>query len=211
MNRNRTSLYSAVILAGGLNSRMGYPKYLAKIGNQPIIRRQFDVLQEIFNEIVVVTHPAHPFRTRPGMKVTTDLVADLGPLGGLFTGLRAASGAGVVLVACDMPFLESEAIRELLADFDYRRYDGRIPVGPSGLEPLHALYSQRILAKVETAVVDRDLSLQRLIAGSAFQKVDWSTRPTKTLVNLNTPEALEREQPPVVAASSGRRNRRDAL
>lgn len=160
-----------------------------------MIRRQLDVLSDLFEEIIVVTSSARPFRVRAGLKVAVDRVDNLGPLGGLYTGLAAASGDGIFLVACDLPFLERELIAELIADFDCQRFDGRIPTSFSGLEPLHALYSKRIMPKVEAAVKAGDLSLQRLIKGVDCQIVDWSSRRTNAFLNINTPEELNRAGP----------------
>lgn len=187
----QNSGFSAVILVGGQSTRMGYPKYLARIGAQTVLRRQLNVLSTMFTEIILVTNSAHLFRERPGVKVVTDLVANLGPVGGLFTGLKAASGLGIFLVGCDMPFLESKYIEELMVDFDCEQQDGRIPISSGGLEPLHAVYSKRILKLVEAYIYEKNLSLNQLIKNSRCQTVDWSDRQTNIFLNVNTPEELE--------------------
>lgn len=188
----QNSMFSAVVLVGGQSRRMGYPKYLAKIGGQTVLRRQLEILSTIFPEIILVTNTTHYFRERPGVKIVTDLVANKGPMGGLFTGLKAASGDGIFLVGCDMPFLESKYIEKLIVDFDCRQYDGRIPISSKGLEPLHAVYSKRMLRAVEASIGAKDLSMKQLIQNSNCQTVDWSCQQTNIFLNVNTPEELER-------------------
>jgi len=188
----RTSQLSAVILVGGRSSRMGYPKYLAKIGAQTFLQRQLNVLSKIFKEIILIAGQGQCFQARPqGIKVVTDLVGNLGPIGGLYTGLHTAAGSGVFLTACDMPFPDQRLIRELIDGFDCEKLEGRIPVSLRGLEPLHGVYSKRILKPLEAAIHSGELSLRRLIASSNCETVDWSCRRTDSLININTPKELE--------------------
>lgn len=191
----QTSQLSAVILVGGQSCRMGYPKYLAKIGTQTFLERQLNVLSPIFNEIILVAGQGQCFQAQPqwpqGIKVVTDLVGNRGPIGGLYTGLHTAAGSGVFLTACDMPFLDQRAIRELIDGFDCEKLEGRIPVSLRGLEPLHGVYSKRILKPLEASIYSGELSLRRLIANSKCEVIDWSCRRTNSLININTPEELE--------------------
>jgi molybdopterin-guanine dinucleotide biosynthesis protein A len=71
-----------------------------------------------------------------------DLYPGAGPLGGIYTGLVAASPAPALVVACDMPYLSPRLLRRLARVSV--GWDVTIPRMASGmLEPLHAVYGQR--------------------------------------------------------------------
>ncbi len=75
---------------------------------------------------------------RKPLTVIEDLVPGMGALGGIYSGLQAASHELSIAVACDMPLLCVPLLRRLclLAD----GYDVVIPVRQGRLQPLHAVY-----------------------------------------------------------------------
>lgn len=89
---------------------------------------------------MVVTDSAARFEWL-GVRVVEDRYPGAGPLGGIYTGLVAASPARALVVACDMPYLCSPMLRHLaLVSVEW---DVTIPRRGSGmLEPLHAVYGQ---------------------------------------------------------------------
>jgi molybdopterin-guanine dinucleotide biosynthesis protein A len=72
----------------------------------------------------------------------------VGPLAGLAAGLGAASHSTVVLVACDMPFISLDLLRQLLDLI--RDSDAAIPLVGGRPQPLHAAYSRRCLPAVRS-------------------------------------------------------------
>jgi molybdopterin-guanine dinucleotide biosynthesis protein A len=94
----------------------------------------------------VANDPDAP-RWFPGERVIPDDAPALGPLGGLATGLRAADGAPILVVAWDMPFLTAPLLRELRR-LGEAGADAVMPVhGMDGwAEPLCAWYAAGSLA-----------------------------------------------------------------
>src|SRR5581483_7289643 len=89
------------------------------------------------------------------------------PAAGILAGLRAADGGGVVVVACDMPFVEPELIRFLAglgAAVVVPRVRGR-------LEPLLARYSPAAIPALEAALA-RGAALQEAIDGPDTAVID---------------------------------------
>lgn len=127
------------IQAGGQSSRMGRDKALLPFLGQPLIQRVMGRLSHLAEEIIVTTnHPEnYHFLQVP---VVTDVMPGLGALGGLLTALKTAQQPLVALVACDLPFANSEllvACRDLLLESGA---DAVLPSSEFGLEPLHAVY-----------------------------------------------------------------------
>ncbi len=88
----------AVILAGGLGSRLGRDKSTLRLGG----RRGITLLRSACREVGL-----------PCRVVRKDIVARCGPLGGIFTALSTSRFEGCVLLSCDMPFGDAA----LLADW----------------------------------------------------------------------------------------------
>ena len=99
---------SAVILAGGQSRRLGRDKAVEPIGGLPLIRRVIERVEQVASEVLVVVADSSregelPLDSRH--RVVLDRYPGTGSLGGIFSGLEAASNPWAIAVACDMPFL----------------------------------------------------------------------------------------------------------
>jgi molybdopterin-guanine dinucleotide biosynthesis protein A len=140
---------TGVILAGGSSSRMGSNKALLPYRGGRFIEAIHRQLQEIFEEVLLVTNTPEQYAFLPCRNVA-DIFPGMGALAGLQAGLRHSAGSHVFAVACDMPYLNSALIRRIA---DLRTdADVVIPQGDKGLEPLHALYGKACLAPMEQAL-----------------------------------------------------------
>jgi molybdopterin-guanine dinucleotide biosynthesis protein A len=149
---------TSVVLAGGKSTRLGRDKALERIGVCPLIRHVVDRLSALGNEIIVVTSHTD---TLPdlGVKKVADIYPDKGPLGGIYTGLKAASTRYCVVVGCDMPLLNVALLRHLM-DLS-PGFDVVLPRVDGNLEPLHAVYSRDCLEVIERALQQNRLQIQR--------------------------------------------------
>lgn len=200
---SNTPCVSAVVLAGGMSRRLGRNKALEPIGGQPLICRVTERLAQVAEELVVVVNEAERATVLPlpaEAKVTVDRYPGKGSLGGLFTGLSAATSAGggwAVMVACDMPFLNVALLRYMLSLRE--GHDAVVPVVEDRPEPLHALYSARCLPFMERRLQADDLKIARF-----FDEVRVRYVPEAELrrldpellsfFNINTQEDVDRAQ-----------------
>ena len=98
-------------------------------------------MEQAAQEIIVVKAAGQELpalEARRPLAVVEDLIPGKGPLGGIYSGLQAASHELSIAVACDMPLLCVPLLRKLclLAD----GYDVVIPRREGRLQPLHAVY-----------------------------------------------------------------------
>ncbi len=136
-------------------------------------------------------------------RLVPDMYPDGGALGGIYSGLYAAAHPYALTVACDMPFLNVDLLRAMLAR--PRDYDVLVPRSPRpgsarnnlDVEPLHAIYSKACLEPMRTTLE----SGRRQIAAFfphvrvAYVESEESLRydPTgRSFMNVNTPEELEK-------------------
>jgi len=144
---------SAAVLAGGASRRMGRDKSLLRLGHQPLIERVLDRLALVSDDLLVVTNAPEKYAWLAGrVRFVPDPVGPgKGPLAGIAGALRAARHDRVIVVATDMPFLNAELLRHLVALCDGA--DVVVPViRPGRPETLHAVYHRRCLPFVEDAL-----------------------------------------------------------
>jgi molybdopterin-guanine dinucleotide biosynthesis protein A len=188
---------SAVVLAGGRNSRMGgLDKGRIPFRGVPLALRTVRLLAGIFEEVVLVTNSAEGYPGLPaGVLLTGDLFPGRGPLAGIHAGLARSSRQAAFCVACDMPFLSAGLIRRLSGRFRELDCDVLLPRVGALVEPLHALYHRRLLAAMERLLADgQGNSVRRLFAEARTEYLELpdTTEVRRTFTNLNTPEDVRR-------------------
>ena len=146
---------SGIILAGGMSRRLGRNKAIEKIGGQPLIERAIDKLSLLTNEVIVVVNSeerALSLCLPNHVKTAVDIYPSKGSLGGIYTGVSASNEDWNIIVACDMPFLNVDLLRNMLS---FRKeVDAIVPILNQFPEPMHAIYSKNclpfILRKIES-------------------------------------------------------------
>jgi molybdopterin-guanine dinucleotide biosynthesis protein A len=172
----------------------GGNKALLQIGGRSIVERVSDILREVFSHNIVVTNSPEDFEFL-GFPMFGDLIPGRGSLGGLYTGLKLCERDYGFLVACDMPFLNGEAISYMAEQAE--DYDVIIPKVSGLWEPLHAIYSRRCLPYMEELLAEEDLKIIHL-----FQRVNVLEIPEEEfkvfdprllfIMNVNTPDDLRK-------------------
>jgi molybdopterin-guanine dinucleotide biosynthesis protein A len=185
---------TGIILAGGKNLRMGKNKAFLEVNGERIIDRTRNLFLELFDEVLLVTNRL-PDYLDLNLRMVADLYTGKGALGGVYTGLFHASHSHAFVAACDMPFLNRDLIRHLI-DLS-PGYDIVIPKTQDGLQPLHAIYSQKCLPFMEELIRQDNLKIIDF-----FHRVKKREVPTEEILpldpnltsflNVNTPEELAR-------------------
>jgi molybdopterin-guanine dinucleotide biosynthesis protein A len=131
----------------------------------------------------------------PEHRVVLDRYPGTGSLGGIFSGLDAASNGWTLVVACDMPFLNLSLLLRMMALTEDA--DAVVPVIDGRPEPTHALYSKACLPFIEPRLISGDLKISGF-----YDQVRVRYLPEEDVValdpeflsffNVNTPEDLER-------------------
>ncbi len=196
-----------VIMAGGRNTRYGAHKALAEVGGERILDRVRAALATVAPEIVLVANEPEVYGGA-GLALRGDVRPGTGVLGGILTALHWAGErgrAGALVVACDMPFVPTgllwDIVRRAAADGARPRPDVVAPEsgGRRGLEPLCAWYGTGCIGAVERAL---DRGDRRVVA--FFDEVQVESIPLETVrrygdpgvlfLNVNTPEERELAQ-----------------
>ncbi len=182
---------SGVILAGGKNSRIGFPKAFLKLNQRRIIDHALEVLQSFFNEILIVAENKNDFSEYNNIKVVEDLVKGCGPLGGIYTGLKTICNDSAFFIACDMPFLDRGLITRILNIAKEGSHTYVVPYSERGLEPLHAVYSKVGLECLQHCLDQGQRSVREFLHRCNCRYVQAQKDEIASFYNINTKDDLQ--------------------
>ncbi len=189
---------SGIVLAGGLSRRLGRDKAVEPIGSEPLVARVIGRLDTLTDETVVVVNSkarGDELPLPPSAATVVDIYPDSGSLGGIYTGLTAAGNDWGIVVACDMPFLNTELLAYMLTL--RQGYDAVVPVLSGYPEPTHAVYSKFCLPQIECRLKAGQLKISGFfddirVRFVSEQEVDALDAERLSFFNVNTPEDLKR-------------------
>lgn len=187
---------TGIVLAGGKSSRMGFNKAFIEFEGRRLIEATVDCLRALFPEVLIIANDP-PRYAYLGVKVIPDLIPDSGSLGGIYTGLSAASDPTGFFVACDMPFLNADLITLLVREAE--GWDVVVPRVNGEMQPLHAVYAKSCLPLIKESIEASVLKIARffpkakvkVIEEPALRAIDPDLLG---FVNVNTPLELEQAE-----------------
>jgi molybdopterin-guanine dinucleotide biosynthesis protein A len=180
---------NAIILSGGKGSRLGgKEKAFLKLGSDTFIGRKIKILKPFFEEIIVVTNNPKLYAGLK-VKIVKDEKESVGPLMGLYCGLKGSSADLNFVTTPDTPFLKPEIIRYLIKNVD--DYDAIVPRWDGMAEPLCAVYSKKCIPYIKKAMSGNrrinsfyEFSKVKFIPECELKKIDPQGI---SFFNVNTP------------------------
>jgi molybdopterin-guanine dinucleotide biosynthesis protein A len=199
---------TVLILAGGKSQRFqSRDKCFITLNSKPLIQHAIDNVSSVTDEIIVAardTQQGEQIRKRIPNKVVLvfDSLKGFGPLAGVLTGLEKASSLYLLVVGCDMPFLDRSVVEFLFEVAEQGNYDAVVPRWENGMvEPLHAVYKKEpMLAAVKDTIKKGNgkmftvLSQLENVHFVAMGKIREIDHELKTVRNINTPYDLEKNR-----------------
>ena len=178
---------TGIVLAGGKSSRMGQDKGLMLYHGKAMVTHVMEQLQPCVDELLIVANT--PAYGQFGYPIVADLVEAAGPVGGIYTGLAAASTELIFFISCDTPFITEEAIRKVIAQAG----DAAVAVATleGQMQPLFGLYRKSTTVRFRESLRQERYKLQAVIREMNHRLVplDGLTRQYPHLLhNINTPE-----------------------
>ncbi len=187
---------TAVILAGGQSTRMGFDKQFLQLNNQNIISYLSEKLSSIFDDIIVVSNTLQKGNYN-NFRVISDVIKGKGPLSGIHSGLLSAKSEFVYFIACDMPNINLGYIQFMMERIENNNCSPLAIVTrfKNWIEPFNSFYHKDMIS-----IIDNHLKTNRSIY-ALIKKVnsllikeslarqyspDWSM-----FANLNTKEDVK--------------------
>ena len=185
---------TGVILAGGKSRRFGKNKSFIQIDGTPLIERVVTVMGSVFEHRLLVTNTPEEYAYL-GLPMVQDLIKGIGPLGGIYTGLKTIHHDAGFFVACDMPCLSGPFVRHMVGVRE--DHDAVVPRIGRMFEPLHAVYSKSVIDPLK-AIIDSGIrQILELFSRIRVRYVEEETirafdPDLRCFLNVNRPEDLVR-------------------
>ena len=202
---------SGIVLAGGRGSRLGgVDKARLDIAGTTTLDRVRAALAPLVAEMILVCNDDALAQT-PGVRVVPDPEPHAGVLPALLAALSEAAQPLCVLVACDMPFLNTGLLQWLLDLAE--ECDVVIPDVAGQLQPMHAVYRREPCRDAIAAALARgDRRMISFLDALRVRRVEEAEARAldpelRSFFNINTPDDLAQARRLAVAERT-RRNPR---
>lgn len=190
----RSGMKPAVgILVGGASRRMRQPKALIQVGGASLLERTVHVARSVVEDVMLIGLPPFELPTAvSSLPILEDHHPGIGPIAGLHSLLTARPKHGVILLACDMPYLHEAVLHKLIAaggDFDAAVCNS--PDAKGNAERWHpccALYHASAQPAVQSAIESRQYSLIQLLSTLRTMPIELVGEESRWVENWNTPE-----------------------
>ena len=196
---------AAAVLVGGRSRRMeGRVKAALPLGDRTVLERVLDTADGLGRPVRLVAGreaAADPgelalLLERLGRPLVRDLHTDAGPLGGLEAAFAATGAGGVLLLACDLPFLTPAFLSWLLSQAE--EGSAVVPAEEDGrCHPLCAVYPASCRGELRNRIEARRLRVHdfvRAIGARQLPRPLWQRFDPRgrLLANLNEPADYRR-------------------
>ena len=183
---------TAAILAGGPAKRLkGVVKANLLVEGETIMERSFTILNNLFSELIIVTNSPDEFSEYKGCLIIGDYFKGIGPLAGIHSALKSASGDAVFIFAGDMPLLSSELIKKQTTLYSELECDILVPRIGAAIEPLHSIYSRSVLQKLEDYLASGgSRAVRDFFQVADVRFMDLGEEMNSIFFNINTPSDI---------------------
>ena len=187
---------SAVILAGGLNTRMqGRNKAFMQLGGRRFLSRVLDTVSACLDDCLIVTRQTGQYHAWP-VEIVADRLAVRSPLTGIHAGLLSMRSEFALVTSCDTPFLKKAVVKRLLTALE-PDVDVVVPASGTFFQTLCALYARRCAPVIEEILGQGEVKVDRLYARVRVKRVAYryfeAVDPELlSFFNVNTPADLEK-------------------
>ncbi|MEO6095599.1 MAG: NTP transferase domain-containing protein, partial [Fibrobacteria bacterium] len=188
-----------LVLGGGRSTRMRVDKASLRYHGKPQTEHCLDLLAPHCTQRFVSCRADQAEQPGfAGLPLLPDAFLDMGPLGGILSAFKAHRHAAFLVVACDLPFLDSAGLDALARGRDPFKIATAFAGPQDGLpEPLCAIYEPRCYPRA-LQLLGQGISCPRKIILNSSSRMLTAADP-RFLHNANDPEAFQ-------AASEALRN-----
>jgi len=148
--------WSGVVLAGGRSSRMGQNKALMPFHDRTLLERALDHMRPHVQELIVIGEPSVYGHLHD--HVILDDLPDNGPMGGIVTALHHARNSSLLVLGCDMPYVNAALFFKLKEGLT-SVHDAYVPACDGNIEPLVAAYHKRCLPAFKACIAQGQLKM----------------------------------------------------
>lgn len=192
----KSMFQTAVILAGGHSSRMGFDKQLLEFRNRHLAMYLAEELHRAFQEVLIVTKTPELYK---GTFVRTcgDLYPGQGPISGIHSAFCHCQSDVLFVMACDMTQFHLEYASYQAKRMQQEQTEACVTLRDGKLENFHAFYHRSLLEDMEERLKIHRTSIFRFLESRHVTRISENevrayTDPERLFRNLNTPQDYEK-------------------
>lgn len=169
---------------------MGKDKALISIEDRTMLARAVDFCS-LFCDEVLISSDQETHKTE-GIRIIEDEWKDCGPMGGIYSCLKASIHSWNFVLSVDTPFVEQEFVHALLKEVN--DFDAVVPFHYDKKEPLIALYHKNTLPEIEQLLKTGSYKIHFLLERvntHFFNAGNYLLKYPRMFHNMNFPEDLK--------------------
>jgi molybdenum cofactor guanylyltransferase len=182
---------TAFVLAGGRSSRMGRDKAFLMLQGRTLLERAKDLARSVTPDIGIVGQ-----QEKFGAEAVEDVIPGCGPLGGIHAALAQSKTELNLILAVDLPFIETKFLAYLVSRAEENNALVTVPHAGGSWQPLCAVYRRAFSDAAERSLRSGSYKIDRLfkdvetnaISEGEIIKAGFSSAMFR---NLNTPQEFE--------------------
>jgi molybdopterin-guanine dinucleotide biosynthesis protein A len=181
-----------LVLTGGQSSRMGIDKALISYHGRPQAEYLYTLLEEVGLKTFISCREDQLERKEVReLSSISDRFVNFGPLGGILSAMATHPERAWLVVACDLPLVTAENIKELLRVRDpFKQATAFYNQEREQFEPLFAIYEGTMYSRMLHFLSEGVTCPQKVLFNSSIKKVSLESQGF--LQNVNTPEEKKR-------------------
>jgi len=184
---NVPPVLNGLVLAGGKSTRMGKPKDQINWHGKEQRYYLADLLAPLCDKVYISCRADQSLDFDPSYLFLSDSFSDIGPLAGVLSAFRCNPAAAWIVIACDLPLLDSYSIELLIKSRNADKFATAYQNPTDHLpEPMITIWEPQSYPILNDCLATGDTSLRRaLINNDTF-----IIKPLKPeiLLNVNTPD-----------------------
>ena len=182
--KRKPEMVSAIVLAGGLSSRMGSCKAELLWHGIPLIEHQVNKLRSLGIDDIIISGYPKPVE---GTRFVADKYLLKGPLGGIHAGLTAAENSHCLVISVDTPLVPAQTLSELIEAHLNGSSNITILSHGNEIEPLMGVYERWLGGIAEQILQGENTSVRVLFKRAGITKFEYGG-DIRLLCDCNTPE-----------------------
>lgn len=182
---------NGLVLAGGKSMRMGFDKGAVSWFGKEQRYHIADMLQPLCKEVFISCRTDQKQHINPDYSALEDTFTGLGPYGAILSAFREQPDSAWLVVACDMPLLETETFKYLIENRKvssiataYNSPDNEFP------EPLITIWEPKSYPVLLSFLWQGYSCPRKVLINSDVNRIQ--APDTDVLANVNTPDDLEK-------------------
>ena len=178
---------TGIILAGGKSSRMGSDKGFLTLNGATFISLIIEAIKPLVNDIIIVSN--NVAYDQYGYKRVDDLIANAGPLAGIYSGLNHSETNRNLVLSCDVPSIKTFVLEKLIqsknSNFDIVQLQSQ-----NKTMPLIALYKKQCMGTFLGLLQNGERRLRFAVEQLNTKTIMLNVEFDQLVKNINTVEQL---------------------